>query len=68
MYVAHTEVNFFVQLVVVDHYNVAHPRVMLFAMENILPTRGLTLNHGVRNVCSISPLLREGLEMSRDNN
>lgn len=38
--------NVFVQLVLFDHGNVAFPRLMLFAMENIPPLRELSLDYG----------------------
>ncbi|PWA96414.1 histone H3-K9 methyltransferase [Artemisia annua] len=38
--------NVFVQLVLFDHGNVAFPRLMLFAMEDIPPLRELSLDYG----------------------
>ncbi|ONK77099.1 uncharacterized protein A4U43_C02F3090 [Asparagus officinalis] len=42
--------NCFVQFVLVDHYNVAYPRLMIFAMENIPPMRELSLDYGFGDV------------------
>ncbi|XP_071718436.1 histone-lysine N-methyltransferase family member SUVH9-like [Rutidosis leptorrhynchoides] len=38
--------NVFVQLVMFDHFNVAFPHLMLFAMEDIPPLRELSLDYG----------------------
>ncbi|KAD3336989.1 hypothetical protein E3N88_32509 [Mikania micrantha] len=38
--------NVFVQLVMYDHFHIAFPHLMLFAMENIPPLRELSLDYG----------------------
>ncbi|XP_020262180.1 histone-lysine N-methyltransferase family member SUVH9-like [Asparagus officinalis] len=39
--------NVFVQFVLYDHYNVAYPHLMIFALENIPPLRELSLDYGM---------------------
>jgi len=39
--------NVFVQFVLYDHYNVAYPHLMIFALENIPPLRELSIDYGM---------------------
>ncbi|KAJ6851967.1 histone-lysine N-methyltransferase family member SUVH9-like [Iris pallida] len=39
--------NVFVQFVLYDHYNVAFPHLMIFALENIPPLRELSIDYGM---------------------
>ncbi|KAJ6792632.1 histone-lysine N-methyltransferase family member SUVH9-like [Iris pallida] len=39
--------NVFLQFVLYDHYNVAFPHLMIFALENIPPLRELSIDYGM---------------------
>ncbi|KAJ6794578.1 histone-lysine N-methyltransferase family member SUVH9-like [Iris pallida] len=47
-YISHSySPNVFVQFVLYDHYNVAFPHLMIFALENIPPLRELSIDYGM---------------------
>ncbi|KAK4792239.1 hypothetical protein SAY86_022674 [Trapa natans] len=57
-YISHCSTpNVFVQYVLHDHSNMAFPRLMLFALENIPPLRELSLDYGVADEWSAKPMI-----------